>query len=313
MGQAMDISVIIPVYGCAKAIPELHMRLCRNLECITKSFEIVLVDDCCPQNSWKEIEKVCEKDSHVKGILLSRNFGQMKAILAGLEHSTGNMVVVMDCDLQDRPEAISELYHKLQEGYDIVFASRKHRKDSFITRFLSNCFYRFYNYFTNGTYNNKIGNFSISRRKVIDAYCSMREQNRAFGMFVQWLGFRSTVVEVEGDKRFSGTSSYSLLRKMRLALEIIITQSNKPLHISIGVGFLIAFVAACYIVYLIARVLFIGDAPTGWTTIVASIYLMGGILLCSIGIVGVYIGNIFNETKHRPLYVIKEYLNKGES
>ena len=166
----MDISVVIPVYGCAKAIPELYMRLCQTMECITESYEIVLVDDCCPQNSWKEITKICEKDKKVKGIRLSRNFGQMKAILAGLESSNGDMVVIMDCDLQDRPEAIIDLYHKLQEGYDTVFSVRKNRKDNFLTKLLSLCFYRVYNYFTGGVYDNKIGNFSISRRKVIDAY-----------------------------------------------------------------------------------------------------------------------------------------------
>ena len=303
----MDISVVIPVYGCAKAIPELYMRLCQTMECITESYEIVLVDDCCPQNSWKEITKICEKDKKVKGIRLS-----MKAILAGLESSNGDMVVVMDCDLQDRPEAIIDLYHKLQEGYDTVFSVRKNRKDNFLTKLLSLCFYRVYNYFTGGVYDNKIGNFSISRRKVIDAYCRMREQNRAFGMFIRWIGFQTATIEIEGDKRFSGTSSYSFSRKIKLALEIIITQSNKPLHFSIGIGFLIAFFSACYIVYLILRVLCIGDTPTGWTTIVASIYLIGGILLCAIGIVGIYIGNIFNETKHRPLYIIQNHLNKGE-
>ena len=308
----MDISVVIPVYGCANAIPELYTRLCQNLECITKSYEIVLVEDGCPQNSWREITKICEKDEKVKGIRLSRNFGQMKAILAGLECSSGDMVVVMDCDLQDRPEAIVDLYHKLQEGYDTVFAIRENRKDNFLTKFLSYCFYRVYNYFTDGVYDNKIGNFSISRRKVIDAYCRMREQNRAFGMFIRWIGFQTGTIEVESDKRFSGTSSYSFSKKIKLALEIIITQSNKPLHFSISVGFLIAFFSACYIAYLIFRVLCIGDTPVGWTTIVASIYLIGGILLCAIGIVGVYIGNIFNETKHRPLYIIRSYLNKGD-
>lgn len=307
----MDISVVIPVYGCVEAIPELYERLCQSLKCITQSYEIILVDDCCPQNSWKEITKICENDERVKGIRLSRNFGQMKAILAGLESSSGDRIVVMDCDLQDRPEAIIDLYHKLQEGYDVVFASRKNRKDNFLTMLLSYCFYRVYNYFTEGVYDNKIGNFSISKRKVIDAYCRMREQNRAFGMFIRWIGFNTAIIEVESDKRFSGTSSYSLSKKIKLALEIIITQSNKPLHFSIGVGFSLAFFSACYIAYLIIRALYIGDTPTGWTTIVASIYLIGGILLCAIGIVGVYVGNIFNETKHRPLYIIQSYLNKG--
>ncbi len=308
----MYISVVIPVYGCASAIPELYKRLCDNLKTITESFEIILVDDCCPQNSWENIKRLCIKDLRVKGIRFSRNFGQMKAILAGLEYSKGDLIIVMDCDLQDPPESIIPIYHKLQEGYDVVFAKRKNRKDGLITRALSHAFYKVYDYFADGTYDSQIGNFSISKRIVIDAYCRMREQNRAYGMFIRWLGFNTASVEVQMDERFSGKSSYNISKKIKLALEIIISQSNKPLHFSIKLGFLIAFIAACYIMYLIARVLFIGDVPTGWTTIVASIYLMGGILLCAVGIVGVYIGNIYNETKNRPLYIISEYLNKGD-
>ena len=164
----MDISVVIPIYGCASAIPELYQRLCKNLNSITESFEIILVDDCCPQDSWGKIEKLCHEDSHVKGIQFSRNFGQMQAILAGLEHSKGDMVIVMDCDLQDRPESIIPLYHKLQEGYDVVFAERMNRKDNFLTKTLSFFFYKIYNYFADDTYDHKTGNFSISKRIVID-------------------------------------------------------------------------------------------------------------------------------------------------
>ena len=143
----MDISVVIPVYGCRAAIPELHRRLCENLDKIVKSYEIILVDDCCPQNSWEEIKKVCKIDNRVVGIHMSRNFGQIRAITAGLDNSRGDWVVVMDCDLQDRPESIPELYRKALEGYDVVFARREGRKDSALTKFLSRCFYKVYDYF----------------------------------------------------------------------------------------------------------------------------------------------------------------------
>lgn len=305
----MDISVVVPVYGCRAAIPELHRRLCESLGTIANTFEIILVDDCCPQNSWEEIQKVCERDSRVVGIHLSRNFGQIRAITAGLDKSQGDWVVVMDCDLQDRPEAIPELYAKAQEGYDVVFARREGRKDSAITKFLSRCFYKVYDYFTEGTFDSSICNFSISRRIVIDSYCRMREQNRAYTMFIRWLGFRETAIDMSADERYEGKSSYNMRRKLKMAFEIITSQSNKPLFFSIKVGFAIATIALLYIIYLILRYLIVGDVLLGWTSTIASVYLMGGIILAAVGVVGIYVGNIFNETKNRPLYVIAECIN----
>lgn len=306
----MDISVVIPVYGCKAALPELHRRLCENLGKITDSFEIILVDDCCPQNSWEEIEKICAKDERVVGIHLSRNFGQIRAITAGLDNCKGDWVVVMDCDLQDRPEAIPELYAKAQEGYDVVFARREGRKDSFITKLLSRAFYKVYDYFTNGNFDSSICNFSISRRKVITSYCQMREQNRAYTMFIRWLGFKQIAIDLQADERFEGESSYNFKRKMKMAFEIITSQSNKPLMFSVKAGFIIAMLALIYIIYVVCRNLILGDVLVGWTSIMASIYLMGGLILCAIGVVGIYVGNIFNEAKNRPLYVISEHLNE---
>lgn len=310
--KKIDISVVIPVYGCRAAIPELHRRLCESLEKISKAFEIILVDDYCPQNSWEEISKVCEKDKRVIGIHMARNFGQIRAITAGLDKSRGDWVVVMDCDLQDRPETIPELYQKAQEGYDVVFARREGRKDSAITKFLSKCFYKVYDYFTDGTFDSSICNFSISKRKVIDYYCRMREQNRAYTMFIRWLGFKQTAIDMPADERFEGKSSYNLKRKLKMAFEIITSQSNKPLLFSVKLGFVSAFLALIYIIYLVFREIILGDVLVGWTSIVASIYLMGGIILCAIGVVGIYVGNIFNEAKNRPLYVIDECLNAKE-
>lgn len=308
----MDISVVIPVYGCKAALPELHRRLTESLSQITNEYEIILVDDNCPQNSWKEIVKICQKDEKVKGFHLSRNFGQIRAITAGLDKSKGDWIVVMDCDLQDRPEAIVELYQKAQEGYDVVFARRTERVDTAVTKFLSKTFYKVYGYFTDGAFDSSICNFSISKRKVINSYCSMREHNRAFTMFIRWLGFKETAIDLKADARFEGTSSYNLKRKLKMAFEIITSQSNKPLFFSVHAGFLIALCSFLYIVYLMIRALVVGDVLSGWTTIVASIYLMGGLLLIAIGVVGIYIGNIFEEAKNRPLYVIAEALNEKE-
>lgn len=308
----MDISVVIPVYGCRAALPELHRRLVDTLEGMGKSFEIVLVDDCCPQNSWDVIKDICARDDRVKGIHLSRNFGQIRAITAGLDNSRGDWVVVMDCDLQDRPEAIARLYAKAQEGFDVVFVKRVERKDSGLTLFLSRLFYRVYSYFTDDAYDSSLCNFSISRRIVIDNYCRMREHNRGFTMFVKWLGFRQTAIEVEGDERFEGTSSYNFRKKLAMAFELITAQSNKPLKLAVGAGFVIALLAFLYLLVLVVRYFVSPGVQVGWTSTIASIYLMGGLILSAIGVVGLYVGNIFDEVKNRPLYVISEILNDVE-
>lgn len=308
----MDISVVIPVYGCKGALKPLHERLTTTLQKITNNYEIILVNDACPQNSWEEIEKICKEDKKVKGINLARNFGQIKAITAGLDISKGEYVVVMDCDLQDRPEGILELYSKLQEGYDIVFARRLNRKDNVITKTLSKAFYKVYNYFSDGNYDASICNFNISRRIVIDNYCKMREQNRAFTIFLKWLGFKSTVIDVEHDKRAEGKSSYNLKKKIKMAVSFITSQSNKPLYFSIYIGMISALFALIAVIYCLCNYFIAGNIPNGWTSVFISIYLMGGILLMVLGMIGIYIGNIFEEAKHRPLYVIREILNEDK-
>ncbi len=308
----MDFSVVVPVYGCKEALPELHRRLVNVLEKMGKSFEIILVDDHDPQNSWEEIARICAVDSRVRGIKLSRNFGQIRAITAGLDNCVGEWVVVMDCDLQDRPEAIPALYARAEEGFDVVFAKRVERKDSALTKFLSRAFYKVYEYFTDGTYDASLCNFSVSRRVVIENYCKMREHNRGYTMFIKWLGFKQDAIELEGDARFSGVSSYSFRKKVSMAFELITAQSNKPLRLSVNIGFAIAIAAFCFLVLSVFRRLFFQDVAAGWTSIISTIFLMGGMILAAIGVVGLYIGNIFTEVKNRPLYVIEHELNGGE-
>lgn len=311
--ENVDISVVVPVYGCRAALFELHRRISATLEAMGVSFELVLVDDQCPQGSWEDIARICETDHRVKGIRLSRNFGQIRAITAGLDVSRGSWVVVMDCDLQDRPESIKELYETALEGYDVVFARRAKRKDGFITKLLSRSFYKVYDYFTDGNYDASLCNFSISRRVVIDAYCSMREHNRAYTMFIKWLGFKQTAIELEGDERFEGASSYSFSKKIAMASELITAQSAKPLKFAMMAGFVIASGAFIFLIVTVVRYFFFGPIAVGYTSTIASIYLMGGLILAAIGVVGLYVGNVFTEVKKRPLYVISEMLNEEES
>lgn len=305
----MDISVVVPVYGCRAALPELHRRLVESLRTIAEDFEIILVNDACPQNSWEVIEEICKEDKRVKGIELSRNFGQIMAITAGLDASKGDWVVVMDCDLQDRPEEIPNLYRKAQEGYDVVFARRAHRKDSFLKVLVSKIFYKIYSFASDGHYDPAICNFSISKRVVIDNYCKMREMHRAFVIYVKWLGFKQTAIDVEHDQRFEGKSSYNMKKRFKMAGEILTSQSDKLLKFTMGFGFLMSIISALVIIGLVIYY-FTGHVAAGWTSIVATNCLIGGIIITVIGLVGIYVGNIFMQSKQRPLYVVRQMLNE---
>ena len=307
----MEISVVIPVYGCRAALQELYDRLTEALKKITKDYEIILVNDNCPENSWEVIMELCDHDKRVKGIELSRNFGQMKAILAGLDNASGDWIVVMDCDLQDRPEEIVRLYEKAQEGYDVVFARRKNRQDNKLKVFLANQFYKVYSFATDIKYDGGICNFSIVKRDVIKKYCEMREQHRAYVMYLQWLGYKQAVIDVEHNARYSGKSGYDLKRRINMAIELLTSQSDKVLRLFIRMGFCLSLLSFFVLIGLVIYH-FTANVAIGWTSIIATIVLVGGLIISVIGVVGIYIGNIFIESKSRPLYVIRQMLNSNE-
>lgn len=176
----MKISVVTPVYGCAKSLNTLYQRLQTTLSTITQEFEIIMVNDASPDDAWEQIKALAKEDARVKGINLSRNFGQHYAITAGLDFAAGEYVVVMDCDLQDQPEEIIKLYNKMQEGYDIVFGRRAKRQDHLFKRLSSKLFYKVYDYLTESDTDNTIANFSIVKQKVVLEYRRLKEQNRSF-------------------------------------------------------------------------------------------------------------------------------------
>ena len=308
----MKMSVVIPVYGCRKAIPELYRRLTESVSQITDDYELIMVNDKCPQNSWESIEELCVQDTKVKGIELSRNFGQMKAILAGLDYASGDWIVVMDCDLQDRPEEIPRLYQKALEGYDVVFARRKKRKDGWLKVFWANIFYKIYQFATDGNYDGAVCNFSIVRRDVINSYCRMREYHRGYVMYIKWLGYRQTAIDVQHDKRYEGHSSYNLKKKINMALELLTSQSDKIMKLFAGLGSFMSLTAAFIILVLIIYKC-IANVSVGWTSTIATIILIGGIIISIMGILGIYIGNIFMQTKERPLYIVRQILDLGNN
>lgn len=301
------ISIVTPVYGCKGCLISLHQRLVAALEPIASEFEIIMVNDASPDNAWETIVKLNSYDSRVKGINFSRNFGQHYAITAGLHHATGDWVVVMDCDLQDKPEEIPKLYRKAQEGYDVVFGKRVERQDNPLKKISSRLFWLIFDYFTEQHSDHTIANFSIISQKVVENFRCFSEQNRSFQLFVRWLGFKTVEIPLEHGEREEGKSSYTFRKLVNLALDGILSHSNKPLRLSITFGFLIAFLALVYTGKLVIGYIFWETPVAGWTSVMVSIYFLSGILMANMGLLGLYIGKIFNEVKGRPLYIVCDY------
>jgi len=303
-----NLSVVTPVYGCRSSLHTLYRRLSETLPKLSESYEILFVNDASPDNAWETIKELAAEDSHVRGINLSRNFGQHKAIAAGLDHAQGDWVVVMDCDLQDQPEEIIKLYNKAQEGYDVVFGERAGRKDSMKKRLSSKLFMIIYDYLADAKTDPSIGNFSIISKKVVENYRKMTEQHRPYSFFVIWLGFKRTRIEVAHAKREEGRSSYNFRKLVNLAIDNIVSQSNKPLKMSIKFGFALSFLSALYALYLVIKYFATDAIVPGWTSVMVSIYFIAGLLFANLGFIGLYIGKIFDETKERPTYIIDEII-----
>jgi dolichol-phosphate mannosyltransferase len=300
-----QLSVVIPVYKAEHCLDELYRRLKVSLESISQNFEIILVEDCGGDNSWGVIERIAANDSRVRGIQFSRNFGQHCGITAGLDHCSGDWVVVMDCDLQDRPEEIPRLYSKALEGYDIVLARRGARQDPLLKRFTSWLFYKTFSYLADIEYDGESGNFRIMSRKVVVNFRRMGEQLRFFGGLVQWMGFPTASIEVEHAERFEGQSTYTFAKLWKLAAETIIAHSDKPLRLAVRFGFIMAFFSFCYGAYILGRAMFYDSPIPGWSSLIVSLYFIGGIIIGILGILGIYLGKTFDESKKRPLYIIR--------
>lgn len=299
------ISVVIPVYKAENCLDELYRRLVKALETVSQNFEIVLVEDCGGDKSWEVIERLSRQDKRVKGIQFSRNFGQHYGITAGLDYCDGDWTVVMDCDLQDRPEEIPRLYARALEGYDIVLARRGQRQDPLLKRFTSWVFYKLFSYLADIEYDGETGNFRIMSRKVVESFRTMREQLRFFGGLVQWMGFPTDSIEVEHAERHEGNSSYTFAKLWKLATETIIAYSDKPLRLAVRFGFTMAFFAFCYGVYALIRATVYGVPILGWSSLIVSLYFIGGIIIAILGILGIYLGKTFDESKKRPLYIVR--------
>lgn len=300
----MKISVVSPVYYGRLTVRKLVQRVAEAVSPITPHWEVILVDDRSPDDSWSEIADLAAEDPHVVGIRLSRNYGQHYAISAGIEHATGDWVVVMDCDLQDRPEEIPALYAKAQEGFDIVLAQRTVRQDGLFKRLFSWLFYKVLSRLVGANYDHRVANFGIYHRRVIDAINRFREPSRFFPTLVRMVGFRSVGLPVQHAEREEGKSSYNWKKLMRLAEDIILAHSEKPLRYIVRMGFLIFLLSVSYGVYTLARYMAGYILVPGYTSLLLTLLFSTGLLMMSLGIVGLYLGKVFAAVKERPIYIV---------
>lgn len=269
-------------------------------------FEIILVDDYSPDNSWQEIEELASIHPEVRGIKLSRNFGQHYAITAGLDAAKGDWIVVMDCDLQDRPEEIPSLYAKCQEGYDVVLARRVYRQDSFLKRLSSKVFYRTLAWLTGSEQDETIANFGIYHRKVIQEIIGMRESIRYFPTMVKWVGFRQTTMDIVHAGRDEGVSNYNFKKLFNLALDIMLAYSDKPIRLTVKLGMLVALTGFLFAIYTLIKYLSGNIIVAGYASLIISIWVLTGFLLITLGMVGLYIGKTFEGVKKRPIYIVEK-------
>jgi dolichol-phosphate mannosyltransferase len=306
----MYFSIVIPVYKCSRSIEELGQRLVNLLNKLEKSYEIIFIDDNSPENDWEIISTLSKKHKEIRGIQLSRNFGQHMAITAGLENVTGEWIVVMDGDLQDQPEEILNLYDKSQEGYDIVSARRAIRQDKWSKKATSKFFYLLFGYLTDTKYDSTVANFGIYHKSVIHSILLMKDKVRVFPILLQWVGFKRTSIDVEHQLRSNGKSAYTYLKLFQLASNIIISFSNKPLNIMTKVGGVISITSLLIGVYYLLQYFLGVTLVSGYTSLIISIWFLSGIILSSLGIIGIYIGRIFDSSKDRPHYLIRSTVGK---
>ena len=305
----IHLSIVSPVYRAEKIIPLLVERIEKAVSKITLNYEIILVEDCGPDNSWNEIEKIALINPKVKGIKLSRNFGQHNAITAGLTYANGEWIVVMDCDLQDQPEEIINLYNKAQEGYEIVFGRRHLRKDNFFKRNISRIFYLLFSYLTETKQDHTIANFGIFNKKVIKAILTMGDYFRVFPILIQWVGFNKTSIDIDHDYRKEGNSSYSFLKLLKMATDMIISFSEKPLKLGLKFGVLISGLSFAYGIYSLIKY-FLGEIQVpGFTSLIIILLFATGLIITFIGLVGLYIGKIATQVKNRPNFVVHDQIN----
>ncbi|WP_235941440.1 glycosyltransferase family 2 protein [Cyclobacterium roseum] len=300
------LSVIVPVFQSASSLRELIRRLREVMVGISSQVELILVDDRSLDSSWEIIREAAAREGFIKGIRLSRNFGQHQAIAAGLDAAVGEWTVVMDADLQDLPEEIPHLLSKAQHGYDVVLARRVRRKDSWGKKWGSKLFYKVFSYMSGLSHDPAVGNFGIYHKRVINELVQMRESFRYFPAMVHWLGFRQGTFDVAHGNSVSGDSNYVFRTKFHLGLNALLAFSDKPLRLTVKLGFLIASIGFIFAMVTLIRYFSGSIVVPGYASLIVSIWVLAGLILMTMGLVGLYVGRIFEGVKNRPLYVVDQ-------
>lgn len=306
------ISIISPVYHAEGIIDELVNCITKSLSDLTDSYEIILAEDGGSDNSWKKIEKNCKTNKNIKGIKLSRNFGQHYAITAGIEQSKGSYIIVMDCDLQDDPKSFEPILEKLNEGNDIVFTKRKKRHHSLFKKQMSILYNFVIRIIGDKKFDIDAGSMLGASRRACEEYLKLKDKDRLYVQMFKWIGFKHCYIEVPHNPRFEGESSYTFIKMLSLALQGITSHSTRLLKLSIYLGFIVASMAFLAGIAIMILYFSIGFYP-GWASIIVTIAFATGLILMSNGIIGIYIGKMFEQTKDRPLYIIEEKLNCGRN
>jgi len=300
---APTISVVVPVYCCVDCLQQLCSELEINLRKLTPRYEIILVDDRSPDNAWPKIVSLQALFPSVKGIRLSRNFGQHVAITSGLAAAKGDYAIVMDCDLQDSPSLIPDLFAKIQEGYDLVLAKRVKRNHTGFRVWAAKFYFKVLSKLTEKDIDGNYGTLSILSRKVIDSFLQFNERERHYLFILRWLGFNAGIFEYEHQKREVGKSSYSLKQLLQHAVNGLLFQATALLKWIVALGLIFAFCGVSLAMFFIYQYFHVGSVA-GWTSVAVLILICTGVILSSLGVIGLYIGKIFDQSKSRPLYVV---------
>lgn len=308
------ISVIVPIYNEEKNILPIFLRLVDSLKITLEKFEIIFINDGSRDHSIFELKNLASRHEFVKFINFSRNFGHQIAVSAGLDMCKGNFAVIIDADGQDPPELIPEMYNKLNEGYEIVYARRNKRKgESVFKKITAKLFYRILSKLTSVDIPIDTGDFRIIKKKVVEHIKKMPEKQKFLRGQMAWLGFSQTYIEYDRNERLSGKTGYTLKKMLRLALDGITSFSNFPLRLATISGFLCAFAGLILILYTLYSRFILKDYEKGWSSLMITIIFLGGIQLIGIGIIGEYISRIYDNIRNRPLYIIDETnINKTE-
>lgn len=304
----MKISIVSPVYQAENIIAELVKRVSVELKELTDDFEIILVNDNSPDNSWSIIKEQCVQFSYVYGIKLSRNFGQHNAISAGVNFASGDVIILMDCDLQDDPQHIQLLIEEYNNGNEIVFTKRVNRKHNFFKYFTAKLYNMLFHLVADRSFDLNVGSLVLFSKKVQTEFLKLKESDKLYIQALKWLGFQHTYIYVEHRSRFEGKSSYKYKDLVQLAIQGWISNSEKLLYLSIKIGILFTFIALIAITLIIYNY-FIQSFQPGWPSLISTILLSTGLILTSLGVLGIYIGKILNEVRNRPQYVIEDVLN----